>query len=1229
MHGRLLVCLLFSLTLTSESVLADPDPLRRAVRSGDAAAVAVLLDQGASVDATFRNGLCPLLSAIALGRMEVFQLLLNRGADLEMGDRQGQAALHYAIMYDRLEMAKELIRRGAKVSEPSDSGMHPLRLAVRDGNVEMIQLLLDSGADVNAESAVTPLLEAVSNGDFETVTLLVEKGANVNTPDAESGVTPLMLAANKDLCRLVALLLAKGANLRAMRESEEGSQVTALAGAAEEGAENAARLLVEKGLDPHESKDLPIRLAQSGGFTELAEYLRAPAKHPHVLPMEALLPEMMPPAGIRLRVALAPFTTADYSFKSARKAADFSALLQAAAGTVPEVEWVERAEISKATAELLRSADGSISSADALRLGKWLHAELLITGAFSIDQGDGCLLRLSAVDLERGEVLASSQIVIHLPQTARFAVPEADLPRIEKQLEYLIASAKQERILAEKQKLIAPLFFRNTTATSARTDFIESDLLAAFRAENSSTRRILSFSSADQAAEETMLLLSGLAEASPEAWKKVADYYIWGDYSETDAEGKPFPEVTIEFRGNVWNGVTAPAQFAFVCAVKDLPAKLPEEVRKLLATLPEVKEEASDAARAEVARTLHQRARELLAAQPSFTSTPDVRNWQFRVALLQLAHFFDPLDQAIDRDLLVERWDKNIVFNGPAHGRYLTKLERRSADWEDHVDRFGLTSLNEISRKGPEVFQLPGVPRAGNMVHVPRENIYLYLPVEFHASIANGFNDAQIPDELSNADRRRWCNELAREIDHRLGRVAKEAPESFRVPLDMFSFDYLEPALIVSIGKKLWELRKYVQEPDSGGPDKVRQRLSDGFDAIGQTEAGEQFFASHGGEPVPAPTPVPARVERSEPESREKNNNTLPLPGQIQITLRAISLGENMEVGGGLDQLLHAGGKLWIAAQVQVRPQLRQCGLIFSYDPASRRVTQHVELELPKLEDCSALLEARSKLWIAGRGYGLWSYDIAAGSVRKFTDREGLPGPDLAAAALSGDQLFVGGGQRDKPGIFGGYDLNSDTWSTFNDASVQLDRVVALAAAGTKLLLVDRGRREAPTFRQWDTATRSWSTLPETIASRLTPPSSAGQGIAESVICESDGESGYWIAGGTSLFHLNAETGEVTVPRPLDQVSGVITALHRDGNYLWIATATVELPRPHEPVVSPAVFVADTRTAKPIRSFRLSNSGTVPQFAASAELLWLGVDTRYGSADCLLEIRKDLILGER
>lgn len=208
-----------------------------AIRRGDAARVAELLDADPSLLDARENQATPILFAIYNGRADITALLVARDAKVSfgeacaLGDREramqllatdpslldtrsedGYPAAGLAIFFRHGELARELIARGADVNAAADNAQRvaPVHAAAAACDRDTMRMLLERGADPNARQQLdyTALHGAASRGDIEMAKLLLAHGAD-RDPKATDGMTPADVAAKYGHPELAEWLSAK------------------------------------------------------------------------------------------------------------------------------------------------------------------------------------------------------------------------------------------------------------------------------------------------------------------------------------------------------------------------------------------------------------------------------------------------------------------------------------------------------------------------------------------------------------------------------------------------------------------------------------------------------------------------------------------------------------------------------------------------------------------------------------------------------------------------------------------------------------------------------------------------------------------------------------------------------------------------------------------------------------------------------------------------------------
>lgn len=119
----------------------DKTPLHHAAAFRALAAMNLLAERGADVNATDRTGMTPLHVAGMLGRGEEAEWLLAHGADPHARDAFGDTPLHTAAMFGGGQALRPLIRAGARLDARNDEGLTPLELAERHGHARVAEAL--------------------------------------------------------------------------------------------------------------------------------------------------------------------------------------------------------------------------------------------------------------------------------------------------------------------------------------------------------------------------------------------------------------------------------------------------------------------------------------------------------------------------------------------------------------------------------------------------------------------------------------------------------------------------------------------------------------------------------------------------------------------------------------------------------------------------------------------------------------------------------------------------------------------------------------------------------------------------------------------------------------------------------------------------------------------------------------------------------------------------------
>jgi ankyrin repeat protein len=201
----------------------------------------LLIQYGADVNLGTQYGES-LLSVTSLrGRFDAVMLLLNAGADPVV---VGWTPLMVAIAAGRYDDVERHLNHTSGLWDRDCFGRSPWLLAAGTGNLAIAKLLLSAGAEVNdfQRGQVTALMDCCRRGDVEMVSWLIANGATVDAEDS-SGDTALFLAAQEGATDCVRRLLEAGANPSHRNQHQESAIAKAT-------IEPIIRMLLDAGV-PH------------------------------------------------------------------------------------------------------------------------------------------------------------------------------------------------------------------------------------------------------------------------------------------------------------------------------------------------------------------------------------------------------------------------------------------------------------------------------------------------------------------------------------------------------------------------------------------------------------------------------------------------------------------------------------------------------------------------------------------------------------------------------------------------------------------------------------------------------------------------------------------------------------------------------------------------------------------------------------------------------------------
>ncbi|OQU97658.1 Ankyrin repeat-containing protein [Cladophialophora immunda] len=122
------------------------DALLAAVRSGDYAVSAILLDKGANPNSRKGNQATALHPAAERGYLSLVKQLLLKDGDVYAKDEDKRTPLHAAVTAGSVAVTRILLQHRAEVNVKNSEGDTPFHIAFRSGELEIFNSLIECGA---------------------------------------------------------------------------------------------------------------------------------------------------------------------------------------------------------------------------------------------------------------------------------------------------------------------------------------------------------------------------------------------------------------------------------------------------------------------------------------------------------------------------------------------------------------------------------------------------------------------------------------------------------------------------------------------------------------------------------------------------------------------------------------------------------------------------------------------------------------------------------------------------------------------------------------------------------------------------------------------------------------------------------------------------------------------------------------------------------------------------
>ena len=223
-------------------------PLHHAVLSGNVDVVKHLISKGANIDAQDWLTRTPAMTCALMGDYRTLEVLAELGANLELRDGLGDQLLHFAAEFGHASIVAYLWSRGHCLESVEANGFDACLLGFRSRDPTLRTFLLNCGADI---SCCSPNGYNAIHAELSCLIQVKKIVRRVGAPQVlelinckpPHGASPLYLAAANGNVPVVKFLLDTGGNA----DAEGGPEGTPLMGATQAGRLEVVRVLLNAG----------------------------------------------------------------------------------------------------------------------------------------------------------------------------------------------------------------------------------------------------------------------------------------------------------------------------------------------------------------------------------------------------------------------------------------------------------------------------------------------------------------------------------------------------------------------------------------------------------------------------------------------------------------------------------------------------------------------------------------------------------------------------------------------------------------------------------------------------------------------------------------------------------------------------------------------------------------------------------------------------------------------